>query len=76
MMYLEEGDIAVLKAESAEVIDQAGNSVQRDRKPMPAQGSLSTTFYTKTGLARDDVPAEQARLRAVDWAAALARLEA
>ncbi len=45
-------------------------------KPMPAQGSLSTTFYTKTGLARDDVPAEQARLRAVDWAAALARLEA
>ena len=37
MMYLEEGDIAVLKAESAEVIDQAGNSVQRDRKPMPAQ---------------------------------------
>jgi len=37
MMYLEEGDIAVLKADSAEVIDQAGNSVQRDRKPMPAQ---------------------------------------
>ena len=37
MMYLEEGDIAVLKAESAEVLDQAGNSVQRDRKPMPAQ---------------------------------------
>ena len=37
MTYLEEGDIAVLKADSAEVIDQAGNSVQRDRKPMPAQ---------------------------------------
>ena len=37
MMYLEEGDIAVLKADSVEVIDQAGNSVQRDRKPMPAQ---------------------------------------
>ena len=37
MMYLEEGDIAVLKAESVEVIDQSGNAVQRDRKPMPAQ---------------------------------------
>jgi len=37
MMYLEEGDIAVLKADSVEVIDQAGNSAQRDRKPMPAQ---------------------------------------
>ena len=37
MMYLEEGDVAVLQADSAEVIDQAGNSVQRDRKPMPAQ---------------------------------------
>jgi len=37
MMYLEEGDIAILQADSAEVIDQAGNSVQRDRKPMPAQ---------------------------------------
>ena len=37
MMYLEEGDIAVLKAESVEAIDQSGNAVQRDRKPMPAQ---------------------------------------
>ncbi len=37
MMYLEEGDVAVLKAGSAEVIDQSGNSVQRERKPMPAQ---------------------------------------
>ena len=37
MMYLEEGDIAILKAESVEVIDQSGNAVQRDRKPMPAQ---------------------------------------
>lgn len=44
--------------------------------PMPAEGSLSATFYTKTGLDRDDVPAEQARLRAVDWAAALGRLDA
>ena len=43
-------------------------------EPMPAQSALSTLFFTKTGLARDDVPAEQARLRAVDWAAALARL--
>ena len=37
MMYLEEGDIAILKAESVEVIDQSGNAVQRDLKPMPAQ---------------------------------------
>jgi glucosamine--fructose-6-phosphate aminotransferase (isomerizing) len=37
MMYLEEGDIAILKADSVEVIDQAGNSVQREHKPMPAQ---------------------------------------
>ena len=44
--------------------------------PMPAEGSLSATFYAKTGLDREDVPAEQARLRAVDWAAALARLDA
>ncbi len=37
MMYLEEGDIAILTADSAQVIDQSGKSVQRDRKPMPAQ---------------------------------------
>ena len=37
MMYLEEGDIAILKADSAQVIDQSGQPVQRDHKPMPAQ---------------------------------------
>lgn len=37
MMYLEEGDVAVLKAESVEIIDQAGNMTQREQKPMPAQ---------------------------------------
>jgi glucosamine--fructose-6-phosphate aminotransferase (isomerizing) len=37
MMYLEEGDIAILQADSMQVIDQSGKSVQRDRKPMPAQ---------------------------------------
>ena len=37
MMYLEEGDVAILSADSAQVIDQSGKSVQRDRKPMPAQ---------------------------------------
>ena len=36
MMYLEEGDVAILSADSAQVIDQSGKSVQRDRKPMPA----------------------------------------
>ena len=37
MMYLEEGDVAILKAESVDIIDQHGNAVQRERKPMPAQ---------------------------------------
>ena len=37
MMYLEEGDVAVLKAESVEIIDQAGKIAQREQKPMPAQ---------------------------------------
>ena len=37
MMYLEEGDVAVLKADSVAVINQAGESVERDRKLMPAQ---------------------------------------
>ena len=37
MMYLEEGDVAVLKADSVAVINQAGESVERDPKPMPAQ---------------------------------------
>ena len=37
MMYLEEGDVAVLKAESVEIIDQSGKTAQREQKPMPAQ---------------------------------------
>jgi glutamine---fructose-6-phosphate transaminase (isomerizing) len=37
MVYLEEGDVAVLKADSVEVIDQAGKPAQRELKPMPAQ---------------------------------------
>ena len=37
MMYLEEGDVAILKSDSVQVIDQSGNPVQRDRKPMPTQ---------------------------------------
>jgi glucosamine--fructose-6-phosphate aminotransferase (isomerizing) len=37
MMYLEEGDITVLKADSLEIIDQAGKIVQREHKAMPAQ---------------------------------------
>ena len=37
MMYLEEGDIAILKADSIDILDQSGNAVQRDQKPMPAQ---------------------------------------
>jgi glucosamine--fructose-6-phosphate aminotransferase (isomerizing) len=37
MMYLEEGDVAVLKADGVEIIDQVGKTVQREQKPMPAQ---------------------------------------
>ena len=37
MMYLEDDDIAILTADSAQVIDQSGKTVQRERKPMPAQ---------------------------------------
>ena len=37
MLYLEEGDVAVLKADSVEVIDQTGKSINRELKPMPAQ---------------------------------------
>jgi glutamine---fructose-6-phosphate transaminase (isomerizing) len=37
MMYLEEGDVAVLKADGVEVIDQAGKTAKRELKPMPAQ---------------------------------------
>jgi glutamine---fructose-6-phosphate transaminase (isomerizing) len=37
MMYLEEGDIAILQADSVQIIDQGGKAVQRDRKAMPAQ---------------------------------------
>ena len=37
MMYLEDDDIVILTADSAQVIDQSGKTVQRERKPMPAQ---------------------------------------
>jgi len=37
MMYLEEGDVAVLRADGVEVLDQAGRPAQRELKPMPAQ---------------------------------------
>ena len=37
MLYLEEGDVAVLKVDSVEVIDQAGKPAQRELKSMPAQ---------------------------------------
>jgi len=37
MVYLEEGDVVVLKAESVIIIDQSGQVAQREAKPMPAQ---------------------------------------
>jgi hypothetical protein len=35
--------------------------------PMPSSGSFSDGFYASTGLTRDDVLAEQDRVRAFDW---------
>ena len=37
MLYLEEGDVVALQAEGIQIIDAAGNAVQRQHKPMPAQ---------------------------------------
>lgn len=37
MLYLEEGDVAILQADDVQIIDHGGNRVQRDRKAMPAQ---------------------------------------
>lgn len=37
MLYLEEGDVAVLQADSVQIIDLSGKAVQRDLKAMPAQ---------------------------------------
>ncbi len=37
MMYLEEGDVAILKADGVDVLDQSGKSVKREQKPMPEQ---------------------------------------
>jgi hypothetical protein len=38
--------------------------------PLPSSGSFSQGFYTATGLTEADIPAEQARVRAFDWAKA------
>ena len=38
--------------------------------PMPSEGSFSDGLYAATGLTRDGVAAEQARVRAFDWRAA------
>ena len=35
---------------------------------MPSKGSFSDGFYAATGLTDADTPAEQARVRAFDWA--------
>ena len=35
--------------------------------PMPSEGSFSDDHYAASGLSRDEVPAEQARVRAHDW---------
>ncbi len=35
--------------------------------PMPSEGSFSDGFYAASGLAREDVAAEQERVRTFDW---------
>ena len=37
MLYLEEGDVVALQAEGIQIIDAAGNAIERQHKPMPAQ---------------------------------------
>ncbi|QWD86936.1 glutamine--fructose-6-phosphate transaminase (isomerizing) [Polynucleobacter paludilacus] len=37
MVYLEEGDVAVIKASTIQILDQAGQEVKRASKPMPTQ---------------------------------------
>ncbi|MBT8558619.1 glutamine--fructose-6-phosphate transaminase (isomerizing) [Polynucleobacter paneuropaeus] len=37
MVYLEEGDVAVIKASAIQILDQSGKEVKRASKPMPAQ---------------------------------------
>ena len=37
MMYLEEGDVAVIKASAIQILDQSGKDIERASKPMPAQ---------------------------------------
>ena len=37
MMYLEEGDVAVIKASAIQILDQSGKEMERASKPMPAQ---------------------------------------
>jgi hypothetical protein len=36
--------------------------------PMPSEGSFADGFYASTGLSKAEVPAEQSRVRAFDWA--------
>ena len=36
-------------------------------QPMPSSGSFSDGFYARTGLAKDNVAAEQQRVRDFDW---------
>ncbi|WP_341212162.1 hypothetical protein [uncultured Limimaricola sp.] len=35
--------------------------------PMPSEGSFSDDHYAASGLTREDVPAEQERVRQYDW---------
>lgn len=36
-------------------------------QPMPSAGSYSDGFYARSGLTKDDVAAEQQRVREFDW---------
>ncbi len=35
--------------------------------PMPSEGSFSDNHYAASGLTRDEIPAEQERVRSYDW---------
>ena len=35
--------------------------------PLPSEGSFTDGFYASTGLTKEDIPAEQDRVRAFDW---------
>ena len=48
------------------VVVVSQDSMQRGA-PMPSAGSFTDGFYAATGLAKEDIPAEQLRVQTFDW---------